>query len=100
MSTSDHPQTDGQTERVNRSDAEMPRRWSSMLPIVEFAMNNAVHASIGYIPFYVNGLTHPRVPLSYHYVAQGLMGERWPISLLMSALLLFKNRLACSSQRD
>ena len=70
MSTADHPQTDGQTERVNRvlSDvlrsvcAETPKRWSSMLPIVEFAMNNAVHASTGFTSFYVNGLTHPRVP--------------------------------------
>ena len=35
-----------------------------MLPIFEFDMNNAVHASTGYTPFYVNGLTHPRVPLT------------------------------------
>ena len=34
-----------------------------MLPVVEFALNNAVHASTGYTPFYVNGLTHLRVPL-------------------------------------
>ena len=67
MSTTDHPQTDGQTERVNRvlGDvlrsvcAETPRRWSSMLPIVELAMNNVVHASTGCTPFYVNGLTPP-----------------------------------------
>ncbi|GMF49457.1 unnamed protein product [Phytophthora fragariaefolia] len=63
MSTTDHPQADGQTERVNhvvedvlRSIcAEAPTRWSAMLPLVEFALNNAVHASTGYTPFYVNG---------------------------------------------
>ncbi|OWZ17853.1 polyprotein [Phytophthora megakarya] len=46
MSTADHPPTDGQTERVNRvvEDilrsvcSEAPRRWSEMLPLVEFAM--------------------------------------------------------------
>ena len=82
MSTADHPQTDGQTERVNRvlGDvlrsvcAETPKRWSSMLPIVEFAMNNAVHASTGFTPFYVNGLTHPRVPLTIPLRGSGLGG--------------------------
>jgi len=72
MSTSDHPQTDGQTERVNRvledilrsTCAESPKSWSSMLPFVEFAMNNAVHASTGCTPFFVNGLRHPRVPMT------------------------------------
>ena len=70
MSTADHPESDGQTERVNRvvEDilrsfcAEHPRRWSALLPMAEFAINNAVHASHGATPFYVNGLRHPRVP--------------------------------------
>ena len=82
MSTADHPQTDGQTERVNHiiSDilrsvcAETPKRWSSMLPVVEFALNNAVHASTGYTPFFVNGLTHPRVPLTLPLRGSGLGG--------------------------
>lgn len=82
MSTADHPQTDGQTERVNRviSDvlrsirANTPKRWRSMLPVVEFALNNAVHSSTGYIPLYVNGLTHPRVPLRLPLSGSGLGG--------------------------
>ncbi|KAG2884841.1 hypothetical protein PC117_g25712 [Phytophthora cactorum] len=72
MSTADHPQTDGQTERVNRvvEDilrsvcAEAPRRWSEVLPLVEFALNNAVNASTGFTPFNVNGLANPHVPLT------------------------------------
>jgi len=82
MFTADHPQTDGQTERVNRvvEDtlrsicAETPTRWSAMLPLVEFALNNAVHASTGCTPFYVNGLTHPRVPLTLPLRGSGLDG--------------------------
>ncbi|KAG2801170.1 hypothetical protein PC112_g20156 [Phytophthora cactorum] len=82
MSTADHPQTDGQTERVNRvvEDilrsvcAEAPRRWSEMLPLVEFALNNAVHASTGFTPFYVNGLANPRVPLTPPRRGSGLSG--------------------------
>ena len=72
MSTADHPHTHGQTERVNRviDDvfrsvcAESPKTWSSMLPVIECALRNGVHASTGFTPFYVNSLTHPRVPLT------------------------------------
>ncbi|POM70560.1 LOW QUALITY PROTEIN: Pol protein [Phytophthora palmivora] len=68
MSSADHPQTDGQTERVNcvledtlrNICAEAPRSWSDQLPMVEFALNNAVHASTGFTPFYLNGLRQPR----------------------------------------
>ena len=82
MSTADHPQTDGQTERVNRAIgdilrsvcAETPKRWSSMLPVVELALNNSVHTSTGYTPFYVNCITHPRVPLTLPLRGLGLVG--------------------------
>ncbi|GMF33756.1 unnamed protein product [Phytophthora fragariaefolia] len=72
MSTADHPQTDGQKERVNRVleatrrsvCAAEPTSWSTLLPQVEFALNNAVHSSTGFTPFDVNGLRHPRTPLT------------------------------------
>ena len=71
MFTADHPKTDGQTERVNRvlkdilrsAYAETPRRWSSMLSVVQFELNKSVHASTGCTSFYVNGLTHLRVSI-------------------------------------
>uniref|UniRef100_A0AAV1US51 Integrase catalytic domain-containing protein n=1 Tax=Peronospora matthiolae TaxID=2874970 RepID=A0AAV1US51_9STRA len=69
MSTSDHPESDGQTERANRVLEEILRgyvhsfkSWSEFLPMVEFAINNSVHASTTHTPFYVTGLRHPRVP--------------------------------------
>ncbi|GMF36768.1 unnamed protein product [Phytophthora fragariaefolia] len=69
MSTASHPETDGQTERANRvvedvlrSFATSFKSWSSFLPLVEFALNNAVHASTGLSPFFVNFGRHPRVP--------------------------------------
>ncbi|CAI5704489.1 unnamed protein product [Peronospora effusa] len=47
MSTSDHPETDGQTERANRVLEEILRgyvhtftSWSEFLSMVEFAINN------------------------------------------------------------
>ena len=30
--------------------------------MVEFAINNSVHASTSHTPFFVNGLRHPRLP--------------------------------------
>ncbi|GMF64223.1 unnamed protein product [Phytophthora fragariaefolia] len=45
-----------------------------MLPLVEFALNNAVHTTTGYTPFYVNGLSHPRVPLTPPRPGSGLSG--------------------------
>ncbi|KAE8910684.1 hypothetical protein PF002_g28516 [Phytophthora fragariae] len=54
MSTAAHPETDGQTERVNRVLEDVLRSyatsfasWSSFLPLAEFALNNAEHASTG-----------------------------------------------------
>ena len=45
-----------------------------MLPVIEFALNNAVHASTGFTPFYVNSLKHPRVPLTLPLRGSGLGG--------------------------
>ncbi|ETN09616.1 hypothetical protein PPTG_11944 [Phytophthora nicotianae INRA-310] len=63
------PETDGQTERANRVVEDVLRSyatsftsWSSFLPMVEFAINNATHASTGLTPFFVNFGRHPRVP--------------------------------------
>ncbi|KAG3203205.1 hypothetical protein PC129_g22991 [Phytophthora cactorum] len=81
MSTADHPQTDGQTERVNRvlgdllkSYAHSFQQWSDCLPMAEFAINDSVHASTGHTPFYVNAMRHPRLPSMLGTVASSLSG--------------------------
>lgn len=71
-STAFHPQTDGQTERVNRVLEDLLRHftnaeqtnWDTLLPMVEFAINNAKHASSGFTPFFLNYGLHPKTPLS------------------------------------
>ncbi|KAG3179160.1 hypothetical protein PC128_g16055 [Phytophthora cactorum] len=80
MSTADHPETDGQTERVNRvlgdllkSYAHSFQQWSDCLPMAEFAINNSVHASTGHPPFYVNAMRHPRLPNMLGMVASSLI---------------------------
>jgi hypothetical protein len=57
--TSYHPQTDGQSERVNQClemflrcmVQDSPRKWRSWLPLAEFWYNSSVHTSIGCSPF-------------------------------------------------
>ena len=69
MSTAYHPQTDGQTERVNRVLEDVLRsyatsftEWSDFLPLAEFALNNSVHASTTLTPFFVCHGQHPKLP--------------------------------------
>jgi len=70
MSTANHPQTDGQTERMNRTLEDMLRclvnydqdNWDELLPLIEFAYNNQVHAATKETPFYVDTGQHPRLP--------------------------------------
>ncbi len=69
LSTTFHPQTDGQTERQNSTMEAYLRvfvnweqdDWLRLLPMAEFAYNNAKNASIGHTPFKLNCGYHPRV---------------------------------------
>ncbi|KAA0051522.1 ty3-gypsy retrotransposon protein [Cucumis melo var. makuwa] len=59
FSTAFHPQTDGQTERLNQvledmlraCALEFPGSWDSHLHLMEFAYNNSYQATIGMTPF-------------------------------------------------
>ncbi|OWZ09395.1 hypothetical protein PHMEG_00017910 [Phytophthora megakarya] len=62
MSTAAHLETDGQTERVNRVIEDVLRKVELILPLAEFAINNAEHASTCLTPFFINNARHPRVP--------------------------------------
>lgn len=70
MSTTNHPQTDGQTERVNQILDTLIRElarnalndWDKILPMAEFAYNSAIQNSTGYSPFYVAQGYNPDSP--------------------------------------
>ena len=72
ISTAYHPQTDGQTERVNQTLEDMlrhyvnPRQnnWDTLLSAAEFAINNSYHESVGNTPFILNYGKSPRLPLT------------------------------------
>jgi hypothetical protein len=68
MSSAYHPQTDGATERANRTITQMLRQcinpnqkdWVSKLPTIQFAINSARSESTGYAPFFLNTGRMPR----------------------------------------
>ena len=70
MSSGDHPEMDGQTERVNQTLEDMLRScvslsqytWSKCLPLLEFAYNNRKHSSTGMSPFKLNYGYRPANP--------------------------------------
>ena len=67
MSTAFHPQTDGQTERLNQTIEAYLRafvgkeqdNWVRLLPMAEFAYNNSTTTGNGMSPFYANYGFHP-----------------------------------------
>ena len=70
-----HPEADGQTERANQTLEQYLRiycsyqqdNWSELLPIAEFAYNNAPNASTGISPFFANKGYHPNINVHPEY---------------------------------
>ena len=64
-----HPETDGQTERVNAGVEQYLRAfmnfhqddWVDWLPLAEFAANNVVSETTGVSPFFANYGFHPQL---------------------------------------
>jgi hypothetical protein len=113
MSSSYHPQTDGQTEVVNRSleqylkafAGDKPSLWVHWLPMAEFWFNTNYHTSTKMTPFealygyepptilnYIPGITKVAAVDDYLHQQQGIIG------LLKENLLSAQSRM--KSQAD
>ncbi|KIK15119.1 hypothetical protein PISMIDRAFT_16757, partial [Pisolithus microcarpus 441] len=67
-----HPEGDGQTERTNQTLKQYLRiycnyqqdNWAELLPLAEFAFNNAPSATTGVSPFFTNKGYHPNLSVT------------------------------------
>ncbi len=117
FSTAYHPQTDGQTERVNQVMEDYLRHyvnaeqsnWEDLLSMAEFAYNNAFHSAINTTPFLLNYGVEPLTPLSFLTDAslrrRQDMEKSQPIAFnlpdrMQKALVEAKKWLAAAQQRD
>ena len=84
-STAYHPQTDSQTEIMNRVLEDCLRTyvsadqydWDRNIPMVEFAINDSVNSSTGHTPFFLNYARHPHTPLSLQFPQRRQAPMRW-----------------------
>ncbi|KAL1203462.1 RNA-directed DNA polymerase-like protein [Cardamine amara subsp. amara] len=80
FSTTCHPQTDGQTEVVNRTLSTLLRatvgknlrNWVSCLPYIEFAYNHARHSATKQSPFEIVYGFNPLTPLDLSPLPQAI----------------------------
>jgi hypothetical protein len=95
LSTAFHPQTDGQTEKMNQTLEQYLRiycnyeqdNWANLLSLAEFAYNNSHQPSIDCSPFYAN----------YGYNPDFMLNLRSPISA--PAAKIFADSLHSAHER-
>ena len=105
-STAFHPQTDGQTERVNRILETYLRHyvstshsdWDILLAGAQFAYNNAWQESVGNSPFYLNRGRHARIPLGHGLVSVPAAGNF--VDRIQESISRAKTLLIAAQQRQ
>ena len=81
--TTFHPQSDGQIERINQILEQYLRMfttrrqndWADLLPIPEFAYNNSVHSATGFSPFYATYGYNPALSFTTPTMAKVLAAK-------------------------
>ena len=111
MSTTDHPETDGQSEKTNKTLIQMLRAfvdaaqddWCDALMYLEIALNNAPNASTGYSPFFLNQgheINLPSSLLASEGEEEGAATDDKPINAAAEEMLEFmKATLALAREK-
>ncbi|GKC55363.1 putative reverse transcriptase domain-containing protein [Tanacetum coccineum] len=110
MSTTYHPQTDGQSERTIQTLKDMLRAcainfgkgWVNHFPLVEFSYNNSYHASIKAAPFEALYGRKCRSPVCWAEVGQVQLTSPKLVQETTEKIIQIKQRIqvACDRQRS
>ena len=107
FSTANHPQTDGQTERMNRVIEDVLRafvnhkqdNWDKLLPLCEFAINSSYQSSTSSTPFYLNYGLNPKSPPDFLARRGGGSAPDW-IQDRADAVKLAKDAMIAAQARQ
>src|SRR6267154_1965864 len=84
-----HPEGDGQTEHANQTLEQYLRmycnyqqdNWAELLPLAEFAYNNAPSATTGVSPFFANKGYHPNITIYPNCESTSARAEEYTMNL-------------------
>ncbi len=107
LSTAYHPQTDGQTERMNRVLEDMLRHyvdascshWDDYLATAEFAVNSAINSSTEYSPFMMMYGENPPTPLTVGIPGTPMTEADQVVSRITEVLRQAKMALSAAQSR-
>ncbi|MCO5601915.1 hypothetical protein L7F22_056041 [Adiantum nelumboides] len=108
LSTAYHPETDGQTERVNQVIEDMlraycnqqPQKWIKFLHLVEFAYNSSHHRSLGMSPFKALYGQECLVPLRLADPTLHVPAAKSTLEMMDQQLLIIRDNLKGASDRQ
>nr|AAL79340.1 Putative 22 kDa kafirin cluster; Ty3-Gypsy type [Oryza sativa]AAM48279.1 Putative 22 kDa kafirin cluster; Ty3-Gypsy type [Oryza sativa Japonica Group]AAP53268.1 retrotransposon protein, putative, Ty3-gypsy subclass [Oryza sativa Japonica Group] len=108
FSTAYHPQTDGQTERVNQIIEDMLRScilefkgsWEEFMPLAEFAYNNSYQSSIRMAPYEALYGRKCRTPVCWNEVGERKLLGPDIIQQTKETIRLIRKRLQTAQNRQ
>ncbi|GJT51496.1 putative reverse transcriptase domain-containing protein [Tanacetum coccineum] len=108
MSTTYHPQTDGQSERIIQTLEDMLRAcvldfggsWDVHLPLVEFLYNNIYHSSVRCAPFKALYGRKCRSPIMWAEVGEGQLIGPELVQETIEKISQIKDRLKAARDRQ
>jgi hypothetical protein len=108
FSTANHPQTGGQTERVNHILEDMlcacvlsyGTKWEDCLPFSEFSYNNSYQASLQMAPFEALYGRKCRTPLNWSEIGESQVFGPYVIREAEEQVQLIRNRLKAAQSRQ